>query len=418
MTTEATGVHDDMMAVQLRLRPFSAVPHLSDFVVGVDDGDHVVMPPVAVEILNRLQVGIVGRDIEDDLRAGGVDVDVADFILQLVELGWTLGVDEMTDTPENVFPANDRRRPGPVRSLFSGPAWVLYVLCFAGAVVSFVCEPRLIPRASDAFFLGTPAESLAALTVITLCLAGLHEYCHLLGARAEGLKAHIRISRRLYFFTLETDLSALWAVPRRRRYSALMAGIACDSVILFVILVTRRAELGGQLHLPHPLSSLLAALTLTQLSGLIAQCFVFLRTDLYAVLMTATGCSNLWEVNRLLLREKLHILPSDQRPLLADAHPRDLAVARYFVWLNFAGLLAAAVFFVAVFLPVSVRTVTWIATSLLSASPSTGGFWEALVFGACILSPTALVTSSVLWAAFEKVRAAYNGDRRMVSTRD
>ena len=42
------------------------------------------------------------------------------------------------------------------------------------------------------------------------------------------------------------------------------------------------------------------------------------RTDIYAVLITATGCINLYRVNQLLARRALRILTTEQKRELAS----------------------------------------------------------------------------------------------------
>ena len=131
---------------------------------------------------------------------------------------------------------------------------------------------------------------------------------------------------------------------------------------------------------------MLAALTFIQIAGILPQFFVFLRTDLYGVLVTATGCFDLWRVTRLDLRRRLLLARPEHRDQLAAAHPRDLAVARWFVWVYAAGLVFAGWFFVAYFVPATIRLVVWIAATVAAADLGRSAFWEAVGFGALVLS--------------------------------
>jgi hypothetical protein len=111
--------------------------------------------------------------------------------------------------------------------------------------------------------------------------------------------------------------------------------------------------------------------------------WLFLRTDLYAVLVAATGCHNLWRAKILSLRRALKILTLAQVGELATLHSRDVAVAAWFGWLWLAGFPAAGVWF-AWFMcwyrpassPGRVRG--------LMASPATGRFWLAIGCGAIL----------------------------------
>jgi hypothetical protein len=140
---------------------------------------------------------------------------------------------------------------------------------------------------------------------------------------------------------------------------------------------------------------MLAAITLLQVVGICVQFFVFMRTDVYAVLTTAAGCTSLWSVTLLTLRCRLGLASPGHRAELQQAHPRDRAVARWYVWLYAAGMLLAAWFFAAYFAPATVRVVSWVAVTLESAGLDRAAFWEALGFSLLLLSPQALT----LWAA-------------------
>jgi hypothetical protein len=70
--------------------------------------------------------------------------------------------------------------------------------------------------------------------------------------------------------------------------------------------------------------------------------WLFLRADLYAVLVAATGCHNLWRAKILSLRRALKSLTLAQVGELATLHSRDVAVAAWFGWLWLVGFLPQA----------------------------------------------------------------------------
>jgi hypothetical protein len=355
----------------LAVRPLSVVPEGDEFVVGdPGSGTFVVLPAVAVRVIELLRSGLAVGAVAAELDE---DVDVADFADSLLELGFA-SVGEATVDEEAAAPSR-------LRHWFSPAAWVVYAACALGAIACFAVRPGLFPRASDIFFLDTPVRSLAALTAITYAFAAAHEVCHWLAARAVGVRARITVSRRLYFLVLEIDLTGLWSLPRRRRYSALLAGMAFDFVVLFPLLV-------AQLMVGP--SRPLAALTFVEFAALMSQVWIFARTDVYALFVTATGCVNLFRVNQLMVRRALRRLTPEQAGELAESHERDVAVARWYRWIYLAGLAAAAWFFVAYFAPASFRLLEWLGGSVAHSGPSSEHFWEALVFGLLIFSPRVL----------------------------
>ena len=295
-----------------------------------------------------------------------------------------------------------------LRLLFSRAAWAVYAGAALGAVALLAIHPALVPRSSDIFFLGTPVRSLAALTLAIYALAAAHECCHWLAARAEGIRARITLGRRLYFLVLEIDLTGLWGLPRRRRYSALLAGMAFDTLVLLGLLAVRAGADAGRWKLGDGGMRLCAALTFVQVAALGSQFWIFVRTDVYAVLVTATGCVNLSRVTRLTVRRSLRLASPEQERELAEAHPRDVAVARWYRWVYVLGLAAAGGFFVVYFVPASVRLFAWTGGTIAAAGAGSERFWEAVVFAAVIVSPQVLTIGVALrdLGAWRRRRAA------------
>ena len=150
------------------------------------------------------------------------------------------------------------------------------------------------------------------------------------------------IDRRLWLLVFETDLSQLWTIPRRQRYGPQLAGLAIDAVVLALLLAVELLAVASRISPPPLLARLLAALAFLKVAGMLWQCLVFMRTDLYdGVLVTATGCRNLWQVKSLLLRQAFGRLSPAQAAEVAEADPRDLRVGRWFRWVYLAGLVAA-----------------------------------------------------------------------------
>ena len=376
--------------VVLTVCPLSIVPDGEEFLVGDPArSEYVLLPEIGIRVIGLLQAGHTVGSAAAEI---GADVDVPDFVTSLIELGFV----SPTPAPQakngvaRRHRATRRIRPGLVRPLFGRVAWTLYAGCAALVVAIFATQPELAPRSGDIFFLPSPLVSVACVTLLTFLLACIHEGCHWAAARAEGLDARITVSRRLYFLAFETDLSQLWSIPRHRRYSALLAGMAFDSVVLCGVLLLQLSDAKGWWHLESGTTRLLAAIAFVELAAIVAQFCVFMRTDLYAVLITATGCVNLWRVNQLRLTNKLRRLSAEERHELDTAHPRDLAVARWYIWLYAAGLSLAIGFFFVYYLPATAHLVSWLAQVVLAAQVSTLEFWGALFFAVIVLSPYVL----------------------------
>jgi hypothetical protein len=378
----------------LTVRPLSIVPNGEEFLVGDPARQaYVLLPEVGLHVIQLLQAG---QTVATTAEILGVDVDVPDFVATLI------GLDFISTEP--AAQALEAARPPTLRLLslrmlrpFFGPiAWGGYAGSALLAIAILALRPSLVPRPNDVFFLPSPLASVTCLTLLSYLLGLMHEACHWAAARAEGLDVRIMIGRRLYFFVFEADLSQLWSLPARRRYSSLLAGMALDAVVTCSTLVAHAGADSGWWHLASGATSFLSMLALIELSGIAAQCYVFMRTDLYAVLVTATGCVNLWRINQLRLLAMVRPLSPEQRRELDQAQPRDLVVARWYAWIYVTGMALALAFFLAYFLPALLHLSVWLVGTLGSRRVWSASFWEALLFTIVVLSPHLLTAAVAL----------------------
>lgn len=375
----------------LRLHVLTTTPQGDRVVVGrPDTGRFVALPAVGADALALLGEGRSVQDVERALTPPDATepVDVLAFARSIVALGFVAAVDEDAVAPTDA-PAEERPSGGWVvapraraRWLFSRASGVVAALAGVVAVVLMLGVPGLRPDPLDVFFLDSAARSLAVVTLVTYVLAGVHELMHVMAAAATGVPARLRITRRLYFLTFETNLTGLWALPPRRRVGPLLAGMGFDAVVLLVALLLRAAHVGPD--------AFLAAVVVVELSALVVQLFVFLRSDVYAVMTALLGCTSLDRTTRLLLRRSVRRLSDEQAATLAATPARDLAVARWYRWVHAAGFAVAGWFFVAFFVPSTWHLLVWVRDAVVVHGPTTWPFWEALLLGAVLLSPRVL----------------------------
>lgn len=404
VTTEAGGT--------VRLRPLTVVEDGDDtFVVGdAATGTFVNVPAVGALVIRALQGGATvaeaGAEAE---RHAGEPVDMAAFLAVLGELGFLTEEAGAADPADGAVdpreaPAPLRNAPiqqrhwlirpdrGWVRALFSPAAWVVYVASAVFSVCCFALRPALFPGPQDAFVTGDPGPAMLLLLPFTYGMTALHECWHWLAACAAGLSARFGIDRRLAFLVFETDLSQLWTLPRRKRYGPQLAGLAVESVILSLLLAFRLLA-GGRPGVPPLLDHLAAALVMATVMTCVWQCLVFLRTDLYLVLLTWTGCYDLWDTQRLMLRRAFGRLSAEQAGRLAAAHPRDLSVGRWFRWVYLAGLPLAVWFYAHFTGRILWTTGQWAARGL-ATDPLGTRFWTTLLTsGLLYLSPALVVVT-------------------------
>lgn len=386
----------DSSATTLRLRPLSVVDEGDDVLIGDPErGVFVAVPAVGGVAVRALLEGATVAEAGARASAlAGETVDMAEFVAALTELGFV----DNGDAPAPVATAPVQHRgwvTGPpaalVRPLFSTAAWCVYGLAAMVVVGCFVMRPDLWPRPADLLVAGDIGVSLLVLVPAAYVLVGLHEMWHWLAARALYLRARFGIDRRMFFLVFETDLSQLWTVPRRKRYGPQLAGLAIDMVVLASLLAAQLV-LGPVRPLP--------ALVFVLVASALWQCMLFLRTDLYGVLVTATGCRDLWRVKSLLVRRALGRLDQRQRDELAQADPRDIRTGTWFRWVWLAGYPIAGAYFALFYLPLLAYVGRWAGDGLTAGALSVR-FWWGLLVAVVVYTPVVVT----LWIALAALRA-------------
>lgn len=349
-----------------------------EYVVGdPGTGTFVAVPAVGARLIELLSAG---RSIEEATEQieeeTGEYIDGIDFIEVLVDAGV---LDNRSEPDRKVrYWAVSKIPARFVKPLFGRSAWTLYVLCLAASIAVFLAEPALIPTYEDTFFLPDILVDVLVTNAVVIFFAYVHEIWHGLAGAAAGIPSRLRLERRGIFPVLETDLSGLWALPPGRRYSPFLAGMAIDSVLLFICLAPRFAWSRGWIEPPPGLIRFLALMVFTQLARIVFQTLAYLRTDMYLVMTTATGCRNLHQVTRLSLKRLIRKLSPEEAIILRDADSRDLRVARWYRWLYLAGL-AWMVWFAYYYLLPSTRLVLgWLWSALTGAPVFSYGWWEAI----------------------------------------
>jgi len=377
----------------IELRKLSITSDDGSFMVGdLARGEFIEVPEIAVIVIEALRDGSTIAEAARLAHAhAGAEVDVAGFVADLRDVGFVTSIDGIA-IASGGQELTDGGRAGAVaarlaRPLYSLPAMVIYGLLFAGCVVALTAVPWLRPGYGQLFFVSNPVLSIALLNVVTMPLLILHEVAHWLGARAEGIPARITLTRRYYFMVAQTDLTGLWALPPRRRLAPLLAGLAFETVTTVVLLGGLAAAHLGWWHPLPTVSRLIAALVLVQVFSISFQFALFMRTDLYAVLITCLGCRNLSRVSRLTMKGWYRRRTAAEEAELAAADQRDKAVARWYGWVQAGGAALVAFYFAVFFAPATVYLIRWIVTGLATSSPVGSRFWIVLLSGAVAMFP-------------------------------
>jgi putative peptide zinc metalloprotease protein len=282
------------------LRRLSARRLRDGWVIGrTETGDFISVPDVAHRVIALLSEDRSVDEVARKLRAEtGTSFAVADFVSALDDLGFVAAIDDTTraDSP-HLRPSLPWLQPRHVRWL-THPAAPAVVASYAvAAVVVLVLHPALLPSYRVLVWSSRAGLVLAVNAAIAWTLILMHELAHLATARAAGAPARITLSTRLQFLVAQTDVSGIWAAPRRTRMTVYLAGMSTDVCLAGTCLLVL------QLDDPHGLPRHLLAVAVTEIFlGLAVQFMVFMRTDVYFVLQDLTGSANLYAEGTTYLR--------------------------------------------------------------------------------------------------------------------
>jgi hypothetical protein len=372
----------------LAFHTLSFQPDGDEVTVGrLDEGTFVVLPEDGAELLRRLVDGLsCAQAAEWYQQTYGETVDVEDFVADIAELGFLRGADE----PEPAAPAPVRwMRLG--RAVFSPVGAAVYLALLGGAVVAMVRAPVLAPDYHHLFFTRYMSLLMVTMFVGQMPLLLLHEAAHALAGRRLGLPSRLSVGRRLYYLVFLTTMDGLVGVPRRKRYLPILAGILTDIGVLaaltLVAATTRRAD--GSVPLVGQLALALAYLTLLRL---LWQCWFFLQTDLYYLVVTVLGCVDLQTTAKQVIANRWHTVRGRPAPHDPDGwHPKDRKAARWYSLLIVGGYAFSLVTLVLGLLPVAVRVLGTVLDRLTGhGSPGAAALVDSVLFLALSLGELAI----------------------------
>jgi putative peptide zinc metalloprotease protein len=390
------------------VRPFTQQRDGDEVIIGLPEaGVFFVVEPEAAEMLQELASGKnVGEVLETYQRKHGEKPDLDDF-LTLLEAKGLIGAPGQSSFAdrERLETQDESRRhyhfstfPESIaRLLFGKPALIIAISLIVWAIAAVISDHTLAPVPANLVFKDHLTLTWTILVILNVSAVFIHEMAHVIAARAAGAQSRIGIGNRLWYLVAETDMTGLWALPKRKRYVPFLAGMLCDGVcasLLILLLSSQHADLVAR----YPfLARLMRAMTFTYFMAIVWQFFLFVRTDLYFVLATALNCRNLLADTEVFLKNQLarftsRIGPQDQ----SHIPPSERKVIRCYSGVWIAGRVCAILTALWATIPVSVGY--WhILSSVISQGYQANrtGFVDGIVLTLYFLVPT--VAGCVLW---------------------
>jgi putative peptide zinc metalloprotease protein len=289
------------------VEPLARQPDPDGFLIGRRDlGAFVLLPADAVEVLDDLAAGkTVGEAQALYHGRHGETPEMEEFLTSLEGRGFVRPATGQREEVKRSEPKSfhfEWISPRWAARMASRPVLIVCALLVALAVAAVCADRSNLPGWRAAYFPNKTAAGLLFLMFLGIFTTFIHEMAHLVAARARGVSCRFGIGNQLWFVVWETDMTGIWALPRRQRYLPILAGPLADLVTASILVILSFLNGRGWLPLAPRALQLGRALLFVYLMRIAWQCYFFLRTDFYYAMANLLGCKNLMQDTQLFLR--------------------------------------------------------------------------------------------------------------------
>lgn len=357
----------------INLSPLNIKKDQKHFIVeDVQTGEFYEMPQICIDAIQLIQQGYKLGEVESVLKNiyPDEDVDMIDFANQLLDLHLVKEINgqELSIQDSNVL-KNGFKWITPRLGRFFFNRWSMYGygLIFLMNILLFILKPQFLPSYKDIFVFDVMTLNILLWVVISFCTVMIHEFGHVLAARAYELPTQMSLGHRLFFVVFETDLSrALSLIPKDRNILYL-AGMCLDQVILFAALI-------GQIFIPN--GTFLAVVVLDVFIRTVFQCCFYMKTDVYYVFENLTGCYNLMENGKRFLRKWLPFIHADEE---TEAFTGEEKVVKFYALFYILGISITTLFFILFYIPQTIYALNQTIPHLILMKLDLY-FWDSFLF--------------------------------------
>ncbi len=289
--------------------PYSVQPDGDHFVIGSSrTGKYLSVPAEVLEILRAFEAGHGPERVREDYRQRhGETPDLDDLVDALTQRGILAPASAAADAPAAMQAQRyhfEWISPRVARWLWN--RWTLSAMAMIvfAALGALIFSPELMPGWRAFYFPQDTAIQVLALMLLGMASTFVHEMAHLTAARAAGVSCRFSIGNQLWFVVWYTDMTGIWALPRRQRYLPILAGPIVDLCGAAAVVLFLAAAGAADWPIPQLVRSILSALLLLYVLRLIWQCYFFLRTDFYYAISNLLGCKRLLQDSEDWLRNR------------------------------------------------------------------------------------------------------------------
>ncbi|MBU7012002.1 MAG: hypothetical protein HXS46_15065 [Theionarchaea archaeon] len=261
-----------------------------------DIGSYVSIPADALEVIDLLSAGKTIGETEHILEEKyGEEVEIREFIQDLLDNEMVRSVNgsaiaTTSKAQKDLFSGITQEHVG---WMFSKGAWVIYTGMAVVCVVIFAVYPNYIPQPVDYFFHPLYSVAVGFMFFCGWILVAIHELAHLFAAKSVRTEGYFSLGHRLVFLVAQTNLGNIWTIPRNKRYTVYLAGMAWDTVAIFICLLLILGSDYNVITLAPLWYNFLKAIVFIKVWGIIWQFRFNMQTDVYYTVANYFRCKNL-----------------------------------------------------------------------------------------------------------------------------
>ncbi len=351
------------------------------------DTDNTII--VTLDVINIIKALSSGLTVYDAAKKLGITTaNVLSILQALKAVGYIKTIDgrELKDTDGHIHPWLESVPRQWFSWSISKPFLTICFLFILSGLAIGLYSGQYFPTYKHYFWTDDIFVVIISLQLLGFLLLLLHEMGHFIVTKAIGGEALMRFSHRYIYFIAETESYHIAEVPKEMRYLVYFAGMLVDFFIIALCYWLMLAADSNILPLGF-LRTVLPAVILLNIQGIVWQYNAFLRTDMYNFLSDFLDHENLhantvrYIARRMLSLEKLlnnqfpgfirkailgnpEIDDSDDLRILRKQEKKQVSIYSFVL---VTGLLFISVQFIFFILPRELTFVSYAAQGLLTA---------------------------------------------------